>query len=73
MNVDLKHADRAMAEALIRRNPAKWEAVSIYDKSRGFVVLDTVAEGGNFLHIFLSFPANPKCSTHILSSVTVAV
>ena len=63
-----------MVEALIRWHPAEREPVSVHNKSRSFV-LDAVAEGGNFRHIFLFFPANPKCSTYtsILSSVTDAV
>jgi hypothetical protein len=72
MNIDLRHADRAMVEAFNGRGAAEWEPFSTHNKSRGFV-LDTVAEGGNFRHIFLFFPANPKCSTHILSSVIDSV
>jgi hypothetical protein len=46
-----------MVEALIRRHPTEKEPVSIHDKSRSFV-LDAVAEGGNFCHKCLFFPAN---------------
>jgi hypothetical protein len=46
-----------MVEALILRHLAEKEPVSIHDKSRSFV-FDAVAEGGNFRHKFIFFPAN---------------